>query len=456
MAFPTFIDWTVGHSTALRSAHTMPIPPRARPGDLVVYVTGQSHQSSTFGTVTWPSGWNVSGLSQASNVRQEVGWRVLDGTEGIAVRLTLSASRYMDWACMVFRNHGGSAEVAQVGGTSTSMDPPNLAPSWGSDDTYWLAGATYFQGQRFVTALPGSYGNQLGVIRWDNSNAGGVILMSRTNAAASENPGAYTLSTSQAWVACTIGIRPGTQGGVEPSNPYPRVRGITGMNEATGNLVFNELPRGWQPGDFHVMALETANEPNGVAVATPTGWSSLGNWGAMNTGSAGGTSSTRLTLFGRTAQLGDTPPTVTDPGDHCIGVIIGLFDANPSGYIDAAAENTDTDFDTTISIPGVTTLVDESLVLIIGAHIVDISQSWGVYADNWANGTLTDLRLLFDYMGSLGNGGGLFALVGKKATAGASGTTTATGVANSQKVFGSYSIPPFAVSQQSVRIGVIG
>jgi hypothetical protein len=458
VAFPTFLDWAVGHAgTTARSGHTIPFPARARSGDLMVIVTGQSHASSTFGTQTWPSGWTVTGLSQASNVRQEVGWKVLASTDldDGWVRITLSVARYLDWTVMVFRNHGSDVAVAQVGGTSTSMNPPNLTPSWGSADNYWLAGACYFQGQRFTTGTPSGYGNTLGPIRWDNSNAGGIILMSKTATAASDDPSTYTLSTSQAWVACTIAVKPGSTGGVELSTPYPKVRGTSALAESTGNLVFPELPRGWQPGDLHIMAIETANEPNGVAVATPTGWSSLGNWGNTNVGAAGGTSSTRLTLFGRTAQAGDTAPTVTDPGDHAIGAIIGIFDANPAGYIDAATETTDTDFDTSISIPGVTTLVDESLVLIIGAHGVDIAQAYGVYADNWSNGVLANQRLLFDMMSPIGNGGGLFAFVGEKATAGASGTTTATGVSNHAKVYASLSIPPFAVSQQSFHAGII-
>jgi PKD repeat protein len=97
-------------------------------------------------------------------------------------------------------------EAATVTGSSQNPNPPNLAPSWGAGDTLWFAACGYDQGQRTVTAYPANYTN--GQNDRSNNNQGcGVGTAIRQLNAASENPGTFTLSAAEQWIAATVAIQ---------------------------------------------------------------------------------------------------------------------------------------------------------------------------------------------------------------------------------------------------------
>ncbi len=102
---------------------------------------------------------------------------------------------------------GGCASIeagTTAGANSTSPDPPDFNPSWGTEDTLWLAHSGANNDTTNTTYTVHSYpDNQLAV---DCTPLGCSNLGQSTDelATASQNPGAMTLDNSQSWTANTF------------------------------------------------------------------------------------------------------------------------------------------------------------------------------------------------------------------------------------------------------------
>lgn len=72
-----------------------------------------------------------------------------------------------------------------------------------------------------------------------------------------------------------------------------------------------------------------------------------------------------------------------------------------------------------VSIPVADTTTNQNLILHGGAHAEDIGTDW---INTWTSPNITGGTSLFENGSTLGNGGGLAAYVGTKATAGSLGT----------------------------------
>lgn len=200
MAFPV-IATTGTTSQASSSSWTANLPASIAAGDLLLMI-GQANGATT---LTVPTGW-TSLFNPGDGTF--VFYKYASGSEGATVTISGSASRSAGIVC--YRITGTDGVTAPAIGTlavsTTTFDPPSLTPSWGSLKTLWLAIAcarTNFT----ASVTPTSYALQ------DDQLSGGsnsrVMIYSRTNQVATEDPSAYTLSSSVgAAYAITIGIRP--------------------------------------------------------------------------------------------------------------------------------------------------------------------------------------------------------------------------------------------------------
>jgi len=95
---------------------------------------------------------------------------------------------------------------------SASNDPPNLTPSYGSEDTTWIAISGVDSG-RNVDTYPSGYSNQshfrTGLVGGDAA----VAICSRELAASSEDPGIFDWSSNTSVVSATVAIRPAAAAG---------------------------------------------------------------------------------------------------------------------------------------------------------------------------------------------------------------------------------------------------
>lgn len=211
------------------------------------------------------------------------------------------------------------------------------------------------------------------------------------------------------------------------------------MAEGTGAVVPG-LPSLLQPNDIMLLFVETANE----AVSTPSGWAAVAD-------SPQGITTTRLTVFWKRATGADTAPTVADPGDHAIAQILSFrYCVNTGDPWDVTSGNTGAS-STSVSIPGDTTTVVNTLVVVAVSNATDSATA---QTSGFTNADLANLTELVDVNTSQGNGGGFAVAAGQKASIGAYVATTATLANASEQGRISIALKP-ALTTWSATIGSI-
>jgi len=204
-----------------------------------------------------------------------------------------------------------------------------------------------------------------------------------------------------------------------------------------------------QSGDVALLIVETANEA--VTLSTPAGFVEVTN-SPQGTGTAGGTSATRLTVYWKRATTSaEASPRVADSGNHQIAQIITFRGVIASGNPwDITAGNVASSASTSVSIPGATTTVANTLVVTIVCNGTDTTTA---QTSGWTNANLTSLTERVDNANTSGNGGGFGVATGVKATAGAYGATTATLVTSSTQGRISIALKPSTVVTGTVSGG---
>lgn len=180
-----------------------------------------------------------------------------------------------------------------------------------------------------------------------------------------------------------------------------------------------DLPLGIQPGDILLLPVETGNE----AVTTPTGFASVAD-SPQGTGTPAAATACRLTALWKRAIAGEATPVIADPGDHVIGQILAFRGCIGSGNPwDVTAGNVEATQQASVSIPGDTTTVANTLVVLAVANQTDTVTP---QTSGFTNADLTNLTERTDVNTTSGTGGGFAVATGEKAAIGSYGATTAT------------------------------
>jgi hypothetical protein len=133
---------------------------------------------------------------------------------------------------------------------------------------------------------------------------------------------------------------------------------------------------------------------------------------------------TQLTVIWRSYDGVFTAPALTGTVDHSIGRMIAVRGVPTTGNPwDVVATAVEAVSDTSASWPGVTTTVASTLILEICATSADISSA---QISALTNGNYTSITEQIDNATLTGNGGVIICYSGVKATAGATGASTAT------------------------------
>jgi hypothetical protein len=203
------------------------------------------------------------------------------------------------------------------------------------------------------------------------------------------------------------------------------------VTSGTGTIT-PALPSGRATNDILLLFVETANQAVSITNQNGGTWAEVTN-SPQGTGTAGGTSATRLAVFWSRYNGTQGNPTVSDSGNHTAGRIIAIRGCPTSGNPwDVTAGGVESTSDTSGSIPGATTTVANTLVVAAIATSVPDSTSTAVFS-SWANGNLTSITERVDNARSSGNGGAIGVVTGIKATAGAVGNTTVTCASSATK-----------------------
>lgn len=201
------------------------------------------------------------------------------------------------------------------------------------------------------------------------------------------------------------------------------------------------LPSGIQTGDILLLFVETANEASSISNANGGTWAQVAS-SPQQTGTAGGAGATRLTVFWSRYNGSQLNPQLADSGDHQMARMIAIRGAASSGNPwNVTAGGVESTADTSGSIPGATTTVANTLVVVaVAGSLPDVNGSSNFSA--WSNANLTNVTERTDNSRDAGNGGALGVATGVKATAGAYGATTVTLGASASKAMISIAIRP--------------
>lgn len=200
----------------------------------------------------------------------------------------------------------------------------------------------------------------------------------------------------------------------------PTVRGVGTVAIQTG-VATPGYPTGTTAGDLAIMVVECA----GTQSVTVSEWTEVASSPQTTGDIATGTS---LQVFYRTVSDPSTDNrTTSDSGNHQLTRIIGITAGtwNTSNPINATGGGVDSSATTSVSISGVTTTVDECL-LVYAVSGSDPDLTTTTEFSSWANASLESADEQIDNSGTSGNGGAIGAATGVKATSGASGTMTVT------------------------------
>jgi len=225
-AFPS----VAGSATSSRASSVVDdpvtLPASVAASDLII-VFHFSDGAATPITRTFPSPWVEINDTQnaAANASLGVGYLIASGGE-TSVTVTKSvAERFSAIAIRISASswHGTTPPEISTGatGTSANPNPDAVTASWGSDDNLFIALHDFDNslGGNTTTAYPTNYASN-NLESPDVSSASRGAIASRELAAASDDPGTFTI-TSDEWWAGTIVVRP--SGGAAPVPPPRRI-----------------------------------------------------------------------------------------------------------------------------------------------------------------------------------------------------------------------------------------
>lgn len=184
------------------------------------------------------------------------------------------------------------------------------------------------------------------------------------------------------------------------------------------------VPSGTTTDDIMLMLLAT----DGDNVTPPSGWAHVTGSPVFANGQV------EITLLWKRAGGSETAPSVADPGTEVLARTFSFRGCISSGNPwDVVGTATQSDLSNSISIPGVTTTVADTLLCMFQAVSCSVGDSPTMTVTGWANGSLTSVTERGDNYADP-DGSGAFEQIalctGVKSTTGATGTTTATLSAN--------------------------
>lgn len=207
------------NGTDTGTSHTVNLPTPISSGQLLLAFFCVDSVETT----TWPTGgdaWTKIVDDVGSQQTTAVAYRIADGTEGGSIEVTTPGSEISNHVTHRYTNWHGTTppEASSATGSNSSPNPPSVTASWGSEDNFFIAGCGYNDGRTTVSTYPTNYASNQH--NEQDGAAGGTGVGIATDEVASDNqdPGTYSLSSSEAWTAFTVVIRPAAAaaGGATP------------------------------------------------------------------------------------------------------------------------------------------------------------------------------------------------------------------------------------------------
>ncbi len=177
---------------------TLPSPINA--GNTIVVVLGIMSANA----ITPPAGWTEKLDTAPGTGRLGVYTKTADGTEdGTSISFTNGSTGECKYQAYALDSATGSVETATGYTSFGANDPPSITPSW-SGDTMYLAAIFNPGGNGNPSAAPSGYSGYS-----EHENAIGDAAIAYKTGSGTENPGAFTASSST-WANLTVAIQGST------------------------------------------------------------------------------------------------------------------------------------------------------------------------------------------------------------------------------------------------------
>ena len=216
MAFPSISSTATTNGTAESATPVVNLPASIVAGNTLVVVI----RVRVDGVIGWPAGWTelLEVFSDASDDRMAWGWRKADGAEGATITLSSGNGKFAAIAWNIAGAADPTVTPPQLSGTlgtgtSTAPDPPSCTPTGGAKDYLWLWTGGW-EGEQTSPPASNPTNYTLNVIGANSGTAGAVTTNCRVAGAgrqlnaASEDPGSWTISASDNWMAIAVVVHP--------------------------------------------------------------------------------------------------------------------------------------------------------------------------------------------------------------------------------------------------------
>ncbi len=213
---------TTSQQSSNSTSHTVALPATVESGDTLLVIAGFDYNA---GVISWPNegtDWIQLTETLETNVHLSIAWKKADGTEdGTNITVTTVNSQSSAHASYAIQNAADpTVSAPELGGSlvtnsnNPNPNPGTCTPTGGSGDYLWMPCFTFGRSST-INSWPAVYGT--GDESIELTVAGTHVgVVNRTNEAASEDCGSWTMAHSNAWLAATVAIYPATGAGQSP------------------------------------------------------------------------------------------------------------------------------------------------------------------------------------------------------------------------------------------------
>lgn len=227
--------------------------------------------------------------------------------------------------------------------------------------------------------------------------------------------------------------------------PIPTVVGI-GTNVTNTTATTGTYPGSLAIGDLAILLLEY--QDIAVGLPTPSGGSGTSSWSQIGSEVVQGGARAHA-WWAKLTSASPTGPSISDSGDHTQSRILVLRGQHPSSPIHGSQDSTDPTSDTTGSITGFTTTLDDCLIVLLATGDLPDTTNTNEYS-GLTNGALSSLTIQANNAVNTGGGGSKLVATGGKASAGAIGATTYNKLNNAVKAHKAIAIAPLVPTATTV------
>jgi len=189
------------------SSHDLTLPAGLTSGDLLVGVFVCDAAEG----VTWAESM-VSITHVTNGMTLDIAYKIATGSESGTGLVTTTSNENSSHVMYRINGDDTASNVPESStgatGSSTTPDPDSITPGGGADDYLWIACAGHNDGRSNITTEPSGYSSVIAINSGGAQGCGIGVAHLLGSADTSEDPGTFTLDTTELWGAATIAIYP--------------------------------------------------------------------------------------------------------------------------------------------------------------------------------------------------------------------------------------------------------